>query len=51
MMMSPLASVGTKLSIVSSTGAPAGTMIQTMRGPFSFATTSLRSLAGVAPSF
>src|SRR5688572_7471886 len=36
--------------MVSSTGSPAGTMIQTTRGASSFFTTSARDVAPVAPS-
>jgi hypothetical protein len=51
MMTSPCSSDFTSSAIVSSTGLPAGTMIQTTRRGRSWPTTPFRSRAGVAPSF
>ena len=49
MMMSPRVSPGSNCSIVCSTGAPAGTMIQTTRGVRSRRQRSARSFAASAP--
>ena len=45
MMTSPFDKPGSSCAIVSSTGLPAGTMIQTMRGAFSFGGTSVMVFA------
>src|SRR5258707_5738573 len=50
MMISPLESSGTTLSIISSVACPAGTMNQTMRGVCNFSTSSEILYAPSAPS-